>query len=707
MNPLKTLGHFCPVSLSAATIVLSILCLASTSVRATTINAVPVNGSYDSISGDYSVSVDDGSGGSTTAVSVINHYVEYPAGTVHKNVYFGQFSFGGGNARVQVTLNSFSGSSSYTYTLSPQSYGITSSKSGNVITFTLTQAAFVMLKVTDSANTYPYYLIIIADPLESSAYTVPASSGTGIYNITASPYSASGTYSTDCSAAINSAITDAAAYYASSGNDGIVYVPYSSSGAVYKLSASIIPKSHVKLYVAPGAILRADTGWTGGHSNWGTGSTYYLLKEAGDSGSPLFGALTDFTVYGRGCFDCKGVAVGGDAASKSAATPQSMCAFEMTDTSGVTVNGVLIRESTGLTFWNDRSQNLNYIDVKVINYAQDFNNYRENDGLDMMQCQDSSVNHFLAFTADDACCIKGGDDAGDGALTANNIVYNDAVIYTGADGCKLGADAYTDITNCYFSDIQIVSAKRPLGIYAEGGKGTASSWSNNGFLGINCEIVSSGGEPIQFQVTNSATAVTNTAITDFTTVAGPNASEITGDSAAGTISGVVFADLSIGGTVYSSTPPTSVIDPNSYTSSISYNTDGPLIQGLTASSYSSNWVLTGDQSLTQINDGSTATEGHANNTSSAQVVYNLVSNHTFDHAEVYQDNGTYSAQSWTLEYWNNTTHAWVTVFTNYPCTTAGWNTVYFPPVVGTAVRITFNPYAGEYVGINEVEVYGR
>lgn len=84
--------------------------------------------------------------------------------------------------------------------------------------------------------------MIAADPLETD---IPASSGPGIYNVTAAPYNADKTGATITSGAIQQAI-DAA----NQAGGGIVYIP----AGVYK-SSNLTLKSNVTFYLAGGAVI--------------------------------------------------------------------------------------------------------------------------------------------------------------------------------------------------------------------------------------------------------------------------------------------------------------------------------------------------------------------------------------------------------------------------------------------------------------------
>ena len=670
------------------------LALAS-GLHATTINAVPVNGSYDTISGVYSVSVDDGAGGSVTPVSVVKHWVNY-SGSDHANVYYAHFSFGGGAARVKVTLNSFTATSTYSYVLSPKSYALPASQSGNVVTFTLTDSRYVMLQVKDSSgltSTYPCYLLIFADALETN---VPSPTGAGVYNI--ANYGAVGNYSSDSYPAFQSAFTDASAYAASHGS-ATVYVPV----GVFKVAHTINLASNVNLYLAPGAIVRADTTWT----DWPGGSPAYLVTAPS--------GVSNATVYGRGTFDCKGIAVGGDAAAKN--NSELCCGFKSSGTtSGITFDGVVFRESTGWMFHPTGTDGLTVQNVKVVNYAQDWNNYRENDGIDLIGCSNSRVNHSFVFTEDDAVCLKGGTSSSDTA-PVSNCVYNDMVLYTHADGVKFGMQAYTAFIDSYFQNVDIVNAKRGIAIHLTDG---SADLDTIGFGSIRCENVES--RPVEFLIANGSTGsnvsnvwASGVSSTNF----GPTANEITGASSSAEFNGVAISDLSIANQIRTQpygTGSGQANFQNPFTNAVNvmvpFAQSTNLANGLSPTSQSANWKTSGS-TVTYLTNGLFTDEAQTTDTADAQVVYNFVQNRTITSASIYQDNGGYSAQSWKMEYWDSSSHTWLVAFDFTPCpfsvnsgTTPIANTVNFAPVVGTGVRITLHPYSGKQVGINEVQVTG-
>ena len=369
--------------------------LVALTAQATTITAVPVNPAYDSISGTYQMQVDDGSGGSSTAVSIVHHYVTIKTtvngvttSTDYNNAYWGQFSYSGGVARVTVTLTSFSGTSTFTPTLSPATAGIAVNRIAgtNQVQFTVQkgQPSILVLSVTDAANTYPCKLIIVADPPESDLYTVPSSTNDPTHgNFNTASYGSVDGYSSDCSGAFNAAITAAHNYYVSTGLVGTVYVPnVSSAGSVYKISSSIVPLDGVQFYIPAGVMIRADTNY----ANWpdyvaGGNKAAYMFKASGNGGTSPYTYLQNFTVYGRGTIDCKGIDTGGN--MPFGQTYLRMAIAKIEDAQAIKFIGVFCREALAITFDLDRDENVSFTDVKVVNYGD--HNYRENDGMDLYQ----------------------------------------------------------------------------------------------------------------------------------------------------------------------------------------------------------------------------------------------------------------------------------------------------------------------------------
>lgn len=183
-----------------------------------------------------------------------------------------------------VTVSIDCGQTVSSYVLSPQRIAPSSSISGATVSFALTQAAKLLLR---SVNALTEQLTILADPLESS---VPASSGTGIYNVV-TQYSVPINNTGDAATGINSAITAA-----NSAGGGVVYCP----AGQYRINTSVVLKTNVSVYLAPGAVWRLVPSSQGG-TNFTSGTVIQC------------NGVTDGKIYGRGVIYGQGL-IGASAA---------------------------------------------------------------------------------------------------------------------------------------------------------------------------------------------------------------------------------------------------------------------------------------------------------------------------------------------------------------------------------------------------------
>ena len=138
-----------------------------------------------------------------TNVPVVSYVSDYD---------YAEFSFSG-----TVTIDVTAGETISSYSISPMAKNIAGTVNGNKLTFSLSKSTYVIVKINNMKK-----LVIAADPLETD---IPASSGAGIYNVTATKYHADPTGATLSTAALQGAIDDA-----HNAGGGIVYVP----AGVYK-----------------------------------------------------------------------------------------------------------------------------------------------------------------------------------------------------------------------------------------------------------------------------------------------------------------------------------------------------------------------------------------------------------------------------------------------------------------------------------------
>ncbi|MGO4495741.1 hypothetical protein AB4114_07505 [Paenibacillus sp. 2RAB27] len=159
---------------------------------------------------------------------------------------YANFSMSNGPVTFEVTI--LNTDKVHDYAISPKKLGIQpDSVVGRTLTFTTQKDEYLIVTM----NSRKTRLVIAADPAETD---VPASSGTGIFNVGQAPYLVNSTGDQTGvaarTAAIQQAIDDASSYGTLAGNgvQGIVYIP---AGQYY--IGNLVLKSNTALYMQPGA----------------------------------------------------------------------------------------------------------------------------------------------------------------------------------------------------------------------------------------------------------------------------------------------------------------------------------------------------------------------------------------------------------------------------------------------------------------------
>ncbi|MGO4274631.1 glycoside hydrolase, partial [Paenibacillus sp. TAF58] len=210
-----------------------------------------------------------------TDIPVIGYANEYD---------YAHFSMSAGTTVIEVTA--LGGVTFSSYAITPQKLNISGSISGSKLTFTIQNDEYLIVKIPGLRA-----LVIAADPEEVGA---PASSGTGIYNVTNFPYNADSSGTNMTTAALQNAINDAANY---AGGQGIVYVPT----GVYMVG-NLQLKSNVALYLQGGSVLRFSGVKSDYTVNWHKDSqnrdvTWWIYTQTG---------ANNVKIYGRGTIDGNG-----------------------------------------------------------------------------------------------------------------------------------------------------------------------------------------------------------------------------------------------------------------------------------------------------------------------------------------------------------------------------------------------------------------
>lgn len=495
---------------------ITFLVLNPTSVFAE-VNIHPLASCYES-SGYYGVKVN----GNSVPVARYN-----PLGTAVQ-YYFAHLSASGSNT---YEIEGYQAINSYT--IRPSAYGINGNIAGTKLSFTVNNTRYLEIQINSRSILY-----LMIDPIETG---VPNSSGSGIYNVTSSPYNANNTGAIEVTSKIQQAINAA-----NSNGGGTVYVP----AGVY-VTGPLFLKSNVDLYLKEGAVLLATLD-RGDYPNRANPNHIVKINNA-----------SNVKVYGRGSIYCRGVQVNNyvrtDASGELRLGP-----IQVLNSNNVTIDGVYCVESTAwsLTF-TEASRNCVVRNVKILNEMT----WAWNDGINVIGSHDISVEHCFVSTADDAACVKAQTfpkaDPGDQVY---NVTYNDMVVKSGiSSGFKVGMQAEDDIYNVWAQNFNVLDCERAFNIdhwYGDGhffdihfvdwtideitGTGTSISKGKYVDCPFRIEIVQQPSSSYEVGLGKvSDIEITRVKFNDF----GANDSYFWGNDATNSIDRVAITDLYFGNTL--------------------------------------------------------------------------------------------------------------------------------------------------------------
>ncbi len=388
------------------------------------------------------------------AVPVVKYLPEYD---------YAQFSFAG-TVTIEVTANQ----PITTYSISPLAKNIQGTVDGNKLTFTLSTSTYVIVDINEAPNENPdekdpdkkrKRLVIAADPLETD---IPASSGPGIYNVTAAPYHADNTGATITSDAIQQAIDDA---HAAGG--GTVFIP----AGVYT-SSNLTLKSNVTFYLAGGAVIvgtgRGEDYRNDFRKDSISDGTYFIRTETNSE---------NITMRGRGTIDGKGIEMrkrkmvnpprkeglpeerqhkNGQGFINNLVVPMA--------TSHFTFDGLTLRDGGFWAFLIVRSD-----DVKITNYKGYQDLYTlEDDAIDINESQNVLVKHAIAISDDDTFSTKTWPQKGmskdwPGEIEhLENVIFDDCLAWTRCAAFKLGMGICTPQIGVTIRNSYVYQAARAL-----------------------------------------------------------------------------------------------------------------------------------------------------------------------------------------------------------------------------------------------------
>lgn len=335
------------------------------------------------------------------------------------------------------------------YTLSPTSKGITPTASGNTLSWTLEEPAYLIL---ESAGAERFFLLV--DPPEEDP---PQLGDPEVVNV-AELEGMDATGETEVTEIVQSAID------AASGSErNVLYFP----PGTYATKALYL-KDDVTLYLAQGALLQNVT-----EKRNLLGPMEGLANiEGSPAGYIVMDGVRNAKILGRGTLDGNGAALQEGSRKKS-------FLLKIEDSSDCVVDGILSRDSS---FWNTmiyRSDGISISNYKVIN-NQLANDYNETDGVDYNNSTNSTLKNAFLYVGDDCMAVKADDipddldvsgiadpTVSDEYINVDNLVHEGIVCHTRAAACKVGTKTFGDsMSGIVFRDVDVVRALRGLVIDA-------------------------------------------------------------------------------------------------------------------------------------------------------------------------------------------------------------------------------------------------
>ncbi len=508
----------------------SILVIAPAPASAATVVSYPLPACYTA-SSLYTVQAD------STNIPVIDSLETF------KNYNYCNFSFSG-----TTTITITASENITSFSISPLAYDIAGSVSGNKLTFTLSQSRYLIVKINGLKD-----LVIAADDLESS---VPPSSGTGVYNITESPYNADSTGTSLSTKAIQTAIDDANA-----AGGGTVYVP---SGVF--TCGNLVLKSNVSVYLEGGAVIRG----TGNPSDY---TRFYTKNSLAMDGTWFIYTQPDSSnikIFGRGTIDGNGHYMRNTYNYLNNLVVPLQCSY-------FTIEGVTLRDSGLWALIPTRSDHV------TIQNTKHFNNNEldyENDAIDIQECQSVNVTHTIAISEDDTYSTKTWETTTDIAEswpgspeTQTDITFDDCVAWSRCAGFKVGFGVFQQQSDITVKNSSVYRCMRALAVNQKYGSSSAIAAQNITFENIDIEGYwpRTGNSEKWLEATIDANngTVKNLIFKNINVRAvGKDKSALRGNNPSVLLDGVAFSDIKVGGAKAYTLAAMNITDTNNYVANV-------------------------------------------------------------------------------------------------------------------------------------------
>jgi hypothetical protein len=431
------------------------------------------------------------------------------------------------------------------FDISPHSLGITGTASGNQLTFTINSNAekpsYLVIRMNDLEK-----LVVLADPLESNA---PPPSGTGVYNLTDSPYYADNTWMSDVTEIIQQAIDDASA-----AGGGVVYVP----AGVYKVKDILFMKSNVTLYLQGGAVIKSNPDRTL--------YKYTTSREGKIFIDPMIRIdhAPNAKILGRGVLDASGIAImdKDSASSTYLGFRRNVIVGNFSD--HVTIEGIIIKDSTTWTISGIQGgDGFTVRHVKIINHKNPYQYKIMNDGIDLCGTRNALAENNFVMTVDDALCAKSTIND----FPMYNIRFKNNIVFSSCAGLKAGLQSLSPMYDVWFEDNDVIQARR--GIVVEATSGIQQTHDIH-FVNTRVEsfVFTSMGRSIPVEIEARTAPVSDIYIDGVLFERSAyNPIHIYGSSNTNAVKNVAFSDLNMCGEVVTDISEAGIIEGN-YTAGV-------------------------------------------------------------------------------------------------------------------------------------------
>gem|GEM_PF-674042 len=449
-------------------------------------------------------------------------------------VHYAHCSLSGTSAAsVAVTVSqSFS-----SYTLSPKSRNIASSKSGNTVTFS-SGPNYLIFNVSGQE-----LLFVLLDEEETNP---PHLGDANVKNI--ADYDVDDTGATLVTSKVQSAINAA-----SGAVQNVLYFPPGR----YKVGELWL-KSNMTLYLAGGAILYGSDN----KGDFDTGSGGIDIEGAQHALIRMY-RVENTKILGRGALDANGHAI------RAAGLNANLLKIEQS--SDIMVDGIVSRDPS---YWNTliyRSDSVTIQNYKVINCRPTTTTYNQTDGVDFDESTNGRLYNAFLYTGDDGMATK--NEESSGTVNTKNITHEHVVVYNNSVGCKIGTKSMgQSMDGVTFKDIDIVKAGRAMTIEAY----DTAVVQNTTFEDIRVEAADSMlinlalDQPPDWREAANTSTVKSTYFTNVSS----NVRQVInlhGKSSSVNINGVHFRNLTVQGkAVTSQTDSDASWNINSYVSNITF-----------------------------------------------------------------------------------------------------------------------------------------